>query len=111
MYSHFVRIIPVRCLGSINTVWIADAMARGYDGVLLLGCKPGEDSQCHYLRGSDLMTTRSENVKQKLQQLALEDERVRIEYIALNDYPTIGSRIDAFVERIQEIGLNPFKDA
>jgi quinone-modifying oxidoreductase subunit QmoB len=110
-YSHFVRIIPVRCLGSVNTVWIADAMARGYDGVLLLGCKPGDDSQCHYLRGSDLMTTRSENVKQKLQQLALEDERVRIEYIALNDFPTIGSRIDAFVERIQEIGLNPFKDA
>jgi quinone-modifying oxidoreductase subunit QmoB len=110
-YSAYVRVIPVRCLGSINTVWIADAMARGYDGVLLLGCKPGEDSQCHYLRGSDLMTTRSENVKQKLQQLALEDERVRIEYVTLSDYPTIATRIDAFVARIQEIGLNPFKDA
>lgn len=110
-YSACVRIIPVRCLGSVNTVWIADAMARGYDGVLLLGCKPGEDSQCHYLRGSDLMTTRSENVKQKLQQLALEDERVRIEYVTLADYPAIGTRIDTFVERIQELGLNPFKDA
>jgi len=110
-YSPYVRVIPVRCLGSVNVVWIADAMARGYDGVLLLGCKPGEDSQCHYLRGSDLMTTRSENVKQKLQQLALEDERVRIEYVALSDYPAIGGRLDAFVNRIQEIGLNPFKDA
>jgi len=79
--------------------------------VLLLGCKPGDDSQCHYLRGSDLMTTRSENVKQKLQQLALEDERVRIEYVALSDYPTLPSCINAFVDRIQEIGLNPFKDA
>ena len=110
-YSPFVRVIPVRCLGAVNVVWIADAMASGYDGVLLLGCKPGEDSQCHYLRGSDLMATRSENVKQKLQQLALEDERVRIEYATLADYPTLPNRIDSFVERIQEIGLNPFKDA
>ena len=110
-YSPFVRVIPVRCLGAVNVVWVADAMASGYDGVLLLGCKPGDDSQCHYLRGSDLMTTRSENVKQKLQQLALEDERVRIEYVTLADYATLPNRIDAFVERIQEIGLNPFKDA
>jgi quinone-modifying oxidoreductase, subunit QmoB len=109
--SALVRVIPVRCLGAVNVVWIADAMAMGYDGVLLLGCKPGEDTQCHYLRGSDLMTTRSENVKQKLKQLALEDERVCIEYVTIADYRTIGSRIGAFVERIQEIGLNPFKDA
>ena len=110
VYSPYVRIIPVRCLGSINIVWIADAMASGYDGVLLLGCKPGEDSQCHFLRGSDLMTTRSDNVKQKLQQLALEDDRVHIEYVTLADYASLPQRIDGFVERIQEIGLNPFKD-
>jgi len=109
-YSAYVRVIPVRCLGSVNVIWIADAMARGYDGVLLLGCVPGDDTQCHYLRGSELMTTRSENVKQKLTQLALEDERVRIEYVTITDYSTLGGRIDAFVQRIQEIGLNPFKD-
>ncbi|MBN2191636.1 MAG: hydrogenase iron-sulfur subunit [Polyangiaceae bacterium] len=109
-YSAYVRVIPVRCLGSVNVIWIADAMAMGYDGVLLLGCKPGDDTQCHFMRGSDLMATRSENVKQKLTQLALEDERVRIEYVAITDFSTLGGRIDAFVERIQEIGLNPFKD-
>lgn len=109
-HSAYVRVIPVRCLGAVNVIWIADAMAMGYDGVLLLGCVPGDDTQCHYLRGSELMTTRSENVKQKLTQLALEDERVRIEYVTITDFSTLGSRIDAFVERIQEIGLNPFKD-
>jgi len=36
---------------------------------------------------------------------------VRIEYATLADYPTLPNRIDSFVERIQEIGLNPFKDA
>jgi quinone-modifying oxidoreductase, subunit QmoB len=109
-HSPYVRVIPVRCLGSVNVVWIADAMAMGYDGVLLLGCKPGEDTQCHFLRGSDLMTTRGENVKQKLKQLALEDERVRIEYVTIADHAAISARINAFVGRIQELGLNPFKD-
>jgi len=31
-YSAYVRAIPVRCLGAVNIVWIADAVSRGYDG-------------------------------------------------------------------------------
>ena len=37
----FYRFIPVRCLGSINLVWIADALAKGIDGVILLGLPQG----------------------------------------------------------------------
>ncbi|WP_455367011.1 FAD-dependent oxidoreductase, partial [Kaarinaea lacus] len=37
-YSAFVRVIPVRCLGSTNLVWITDALNSGYDGVVLMGC-------------------------------------------------------------------------
>ena len=109
-YSSYVRAIPVRCLGAVNVVWLSDALARGFDGVLLLGCKPGEQTQCHYARGSDLMATRSENVKQKLKQLALEEQRVRVEHVALSDYLTLPGLIDSFVKQIQELGPNPFKD-
>ena len=35
-WSPYVRIVPVRCLGSVNTIWIADAMSKGTDGCLLL---------------------------------------------------------------------------
>jgi quinone-modifying oxidoreductase subunit QmoB len=109
-WSAFVRAIPVRCLGAVNTVWLADAFARGFDGVLLLGCKPGEHTQCHYTRGSDLLATRSENVKQKLKQMALEDQRVRVDYVTAADYLTLPSLIDDFVERVTALGPNPFKD-
>ena len=37
VYSAFVRIIPVRCLGSVNTIWITDALNAGYDGVMKIG--------------------------------------------------------------------------
>ena len=43
-YNPWVRVIPMRCLGSMNLVWIADSMSRGIDGVILLGCKHGDDS-------------------------------------------------------------------
>ena len=108
-YSPFVRVIPVRCLGAVNVVWIADALARGFDGILLLGCKSGDDYQCHFIRGSELMATRGENMRQKLTQLALEEQRVRIEQVALSDYQRLPALIDEFAAQIDEIGLNPFK--
>ncbi len=40
-YNPFVRIIPLRCLGSINLIWIADSLSKGIDGILLLGCVRG----------------------------------------------------------------------
>ena len=54
VYSAFVRVIPVRCLGSVNTIWITDALNAGYDGVMMMGCKHGDDYQCHFVKGSEL---------------------------------------------------------
>ncbi|MGA2964735.1 MAG: hydrogenase iron-sulfur subunit [Terriglobales bacterium] len=108
-YSPFVRVIPVRCLGAVNVIWIADALARGFDGILLLGCKSGDDYQCHFIRGSELMGTRGENIRQKLLQLALEEQRVRIEEIALSEYHRLPALIDEFAAQIESVGLNPFK--
>jgi quinone-modifying oxidoreductase subunit QmoB len=108
-YSPFIRFIPVRCLGAVNVVWIADALSRGYDGVLLLGCKSGDDYECHFIRGSELMGTRSENVQQKLEQLALETERVRLEEISITEYKRLPEIINEFAEQIDEVGPNPFK--
>jgi quinone-modifying oxidoreductase subunit QmoB len=108
-YSSYIRFIPVRCLGSVNTIWIADALSRGFDGVLLIGCKSGDNYQCHFIRGSELMGTRGENMRDKLTQLALEEERVRVEELSITEYDRLPDLIDEFVEQIDEIGLNPFK--
>jgi quinone-modifying oxidoreductase subunit QmoB len=108
-YSPHIRFIPVRCLGSVNVVWIADAMSKGFDGVLLVGCKSGDDYQCHFIRGSELMGTRGENVQEKLQQLALESERVRLEELSISEFDKLPQIIDEFSEQIDEVGPNPFK--
>jgi quinone-modifying oxidoreductase subunit QmoB len=99
----------VRCLGSVNTVWIADALSSGFDGIILIGCKSGDDYQCHFIKGSELMETRSGNVQEKLKQLALEEERVQIVQIPLNEFERLPEIVNAFSDEIEDIGLNPFK--
>ncbi len=108
-HSAFIRFIPVRCLGSVNVVWIADALSRGFDGILLVGCKSGDDYQCHFIRGSELMGTRGDNIREKLKQLALENERVRVEQLAISEHQKLAQIINEFAEQIEEIGMNPFK--
>jgi quinone-modifying oxidoreductase subunit QmoB len=109
-YSPFLRIIPVRCLGSVNVVWITDAIAKGFDGVMLFGCKYGDDYQCHYIHGSELMDTRGDNVREKLQTMAMENERVQLHQVQISDSDKIPAMIEEFMEMIEQVGPNPFKD-
>ncbi len=104
-----VRVIPLRCLGSMNIVWIADALSRGIDGVLLLGCKFGDDYQCHFIRGSELANRRLENVKETLQRLQLESERIQLVQLAIDEYASVPKIISQFADRIRQIGPNPYK--
>jgi quinone-modifying oxidoreductase subunit QmoB len=108
-WSPYVRVIPVRCLGSVNTIWIADAMGKGIDGVLLLGCKYGDDYQCHFIKGSELCNRRMENVAETLNRLGVEPERVKQEQVAIDEYDKIPEIVDGFMNYILKIGPNPFK--
>jgi quinone-modifying oxidoreductase subunit QmoB len=108
-YDPNVRVIPVRCLGSVNVVWIADALSRGFDGIIMIGCKHGDDYQCHYIKGSELANKRMENVQEKLKQLVLEPERVKILELSIDEYKKLPGIFNDFVEEINEIGLNPYK--
>ncbi len=108
-YNPWVRVIPLRCLGSLNIIWIADALSSGIDGVLLLGCKYGDDYQCHFIRGSELANIRLGKIKETLDRLVLESERVRFETVAISDYAKLPELLDDFAAKIDEIGPNPYK--
>jgi len=108
-WSPYVRIIPVRCLGSVNSIWIADAMSKGNDGCLLLGCKYGEDYQCHFVKGSELCNRRMDNIGETLGKLGIETERVQQMQVAIDEYDKVPGMIDEFVAKITELGPNPFK--
>ncbi|MDR2819619.1 MAG: hydrogenase iron-sulfur subunit [Desulfovibrio sp.] len=108
-WSPYVRIIPVRCLGSVNAIWVSDAMSKGFDGVMLLGCKYGGDYQCHFVKGSEICSKRKENIAETLNRLGVQPERVEQFEVAIDGYDAISDLIDGFVGRIIEMGPNPFK--
>ena len=108
-YSPDVRVIPVRCLGSVNTIWIKDALAQGLDGVILIGCKHGDDYQCHFVKGSELAEIRVKKIGDALASLALEEERVAFTEVAIDEYDKLPKIINDFVAEVDALGPNPFK--
>ncbi len=108
-YRADIRFIPVRCLGSVNTIWIADAMSKGNDGVLLIGCKYGDDYQCHFVKGSELCNRRMDNVAETLGKLRLEPVRVQQIQFSIDEYERIPEEINKFMETIESVGFNPMK--
>lgn len=108
-YNPYVRVIPVRCLGSVNIVWIADALSKGIDGILMIGCKYGDDYQCHFIKGSELANYRMEKVQETLTRLVLESDRIQVHQLSLSEYEKLPRIFDEFLEKMEEIGPNPYK--
>jgi quinone-modifying oxidoreductase subunit QmoB len=108
-YSAFIRAIPVRCLGSVNTIWITDALNSGYDGVMLMGCRKGDDYQCHFVKGSELADYRMSKIDDTLKQLGLETERVITHEVAITDSARVARLINDYAAQIKEIGMSPLK--
>ncbi|HER09493.1 MAG TPA: hydrogenase iron-sulfur subunit [Bacteroides sp.] len=105
----YARIIPVRCLGSVNSVWIKDALAQGFDGVLLIGCMPGDDYQCHFIHGSELTEKRGENLGEALRTMMLEPERIRTRFVEITGHHEICKMINEYAEAMEALGPNPYK--
>ena len=108
-WSAHVRILPVRCLGSLSLLCISDALSVGYDGVMMMGCKPGDDYQCHFVKGSAMAAERLSKVGETLKSMMLEPERVVQVEASIADADRLPKIIDDFVDQIMGIGFNPFK--
>jgi quinone-modifying oxidoreductase, subunit QmoB len=108
-YNAWLRVIPMRCLGSMNLIFVADALSKGIDGVILLGCRHGENYQCHFIKGSELAEIRLSKVKETLDRLRLESDRVKFETISITDYDKLPALLDEFAEKLVAIGPNPYK--
>ena len=74
-----------------------------------MGCKHGDDYQCHFVKGSELADIRMKKIGDALTSLALEEERVTQFQIAIDEYDKIPQIVNEFVEMIEDLGPNPFK--
>ena len=93
----------------MNLVFIAEAMNKGIDGVLLIGCKHGENYQCHFVKGSELCSIRLSKVQETLDRLQLESGRVQMVQLSINEYDQLPKIVDEFIEEVKGFGPNPFR--
>lgn len=108
-WSPFIRTIPVRCLGSVTLQWVSTALQKGYDGIMLMGCKSGDDYQCHFIKGSAIAKERMSKVGETLKSLALEKERVTMAEVSIADSHSVPKVLNAFAETIGALPPNPMK--
>jgi quinone-modifying oxidoreductase subunit QmoB len=103
--------VSFRCAASVRSTSSGSRMPspRAWTAFFLLGCKHGDDYQCHFVKGSELASIRMKKIGDALASLALEEERVAQFEIAIDEYDKIPQIINEFVASIEEMGPNPFK--
>jgi F420-non-reducing hydrogenase iron-sulfur subunit len=80
------------------------ALRQGADGVLIGGCHPGD---CHYQEGNYKCLRRFAMLKRYLAAMGIEDQRVRLEWIAASEGDKVQRVTNDMVRRIK--GLGPLK--
>ena len=93
--------IKVMCSGRVDPDFVIDAFKSGADGVLVLGCHPGE---CHYKQGNHMALRRYTLLQKMLVQFGIEQERVSLDWVSATEGDRFTAIIHDMVERIKKIG-------
>lgn len=99
-----VRIVRVMCSGRVEPTFILKALELGADGVLVLGCHPGD---CHYAEGNYKTARRVQLLKKMLAQFGIEEERVHLDWVSASEGDRFVSIVDDMTEKLRTLG--PFK--
>ncbi|MCZ2856849.1 MAG: hydrogenase iron-sulfur subunit [Candidatus Bathyarchaeota archaeon] len=106
-YPSTLRIVRVMCSGRVDPVFILEAFKGGADGVLVAGCHPGD---CHYLSGNYKLQRRVSMLKKVLEQLGLESERLRLEWVSASEGDRFATVIKDMTEKIKNLGPSPLRN-
>lgn len=93
-YSPAIHALKVMCLGQISPGIILKAFAKGADGVLLLGCPPGE---CHFEFGNRRAEEVFTEAKDLASLLGYRDEQLAMKWVAAGDGQSFVKIIEQFI--------------
>jgi F420-non-reducing hydrogenase iron-sulfur subunit len=96
-----VRVVRVMCSGRVEPTFILKAFEKGADGVIVLGCHPGD---CHYIEGNYKTMRRMPLLKKMLAQMGIEDDRVRLEWVSASEGERFASIVDEMTEKVRALG-------
>ncbi len=100
-YAPNLRVIKVMCSGRVDPVFVFRAFLKGADGVMVLGCHPGD---CHYLTGNYQEERKMAMTKRVIAEIGLLPERMAFDYVSAAEGGRFAEVVNSFTSHIRELG-------
>ena len=100
-YPQNIRIIRVPCSGRVEPLFVVKAFLDGADGVMVLGCHPGD---CHYQQGNYYAQRRYAVMHKLLDFTGVEADRLFVDWVSASEGKRFAEVVTTFTEKIRKIG-------
>jgi coenzyme F420-reducing hydrogenase delta subunit len=103
-YPTNIRVVRVMCSGRIDPIIPLEVFKQGADGVMVLGCHPGD---CHYSEGNLCEERKIKMLKKLIALTGLEPDRLRLEWVSASEGQRFAKVVTEFTEQIRKLGPSP----
>ena len=107
-YPPNLRIIRVPCSGRVDPLFVLKAFLEGADGVMVLGCHPGD---CHYQQGNFLAQRRYALMHRLLEFTGVESGRLYVEWVSASEGKKFADTVTAFTDQVRALGPSDLSSA
>jgi coenzyme F420-reducing hydrogenase delta subunit len=102
-----VRIIRLMCSGGLDPGTVFEPLIKGADGVLVMGCHPGD---CHYLTGNYQTIQRVNVIEKLMDKIDIDPQRIRLEWVSASEGGRFAEVVEEYTGIIKGLGPNPIKE-
>jgi len=100
-YPSNLRVVRLPCSGRVSPELILRTFRDGADGVIVMGCHPGE---CHYTSGNHRTAKRIPVLQRLLGYAGIEPERLRLEWVSASEAEGFAKVVREFTETVRSLG-------
>lgn len=100
-YPPNLRIIRVMCSGRVDPVIVLQSLMDGIDGVLVLGCHPGD---CHYISGNLFAEKKMQLTSNLLVKAGIHHDRLKLDWVSAAEGERFASIVTNFTKQVQSLG-------
>ncbi len=100
-YPPNIRTVRIPCTGRLNPLLLIKTFEKGADGVLVSGCHPGD---CHYIDGNFYARRRFTMLKEMLQFIGVEEERLNFTWCSAAEGRRFADIVKRVVDRVKDAG-------
>ena len=100
-YPANIKLVRVMCSGRVDPQHVVSAFRDGADGVMVMGCHPGD---CHYRNGNHKTLRRFRLFERLMTQFGIEKERFALEWVAAGEGKKFQEVTTAMNVRVRALG-------